>query len=321
MRIFKFSFPVLLLLFSVIPVFSHDNQIRIIVSPEVEVEGEEYFLGDIAILEGGAPGILGELAGISLGPAPRAGNFRWLYQSYLELSLQRAGWPAGTYLLEMPSRVKIYGASQKITGGMLADTINALLAKYACPEWEEWWVENLSLPSEITLPPGEVRIELENEPVSLSPGSLLLRLKILQGGKEYRTIPVSGRLRVKAEVLVLKSDLEKAAVLTEDKYQQEVREVTSNNAIIGPLAAGEFRTTRPLRAGKFLEDRDIEPVPTITKNSRVRIIARGASLLVTVAGLAQEDGKLGEEIAVKNVESGEVIRARVIGPDEVEVSI
>src|SRR5690554_558119 len=321
MRICKFSFIILLLLFSAVPVFSYDNQIRIVLSPEAEVAGEEYCLGDIALLEGGEPGILAELAGISLGQAPRAGNFRWLYQSYLELSLQRAGWPADTYLLEMPSRVKIYGACQKVTGEMLAETLNGMLEEYICPEWEEWWLESLGLPTEITLPPGEVRVELENKPVSLSPGSLLLRLKILLAGEEYRTIPVSCRLRVKAGVLVLTTDLVKSAVLTEDKYQREVREITRSNAITGPLAAGEFRTTRPLRAGKVLEDRDIEPVPTVTKDSRVRVIARGTSLLVIVAGLAQEDGKLGEEISVKNVESGEIIQARVIGPDEVEVKI
>lgn len=321
MRINNIIFLALVLLCSVLPVFSFDNQVRIIVVPETEVAGEEYCLGDVAQLEGGDPAILAELAGISLGPAPRAGNFRWLYRSYLELALQRAGWPAGTYLLEMPSRVKIYGASQKITGGMLAETVNALVAEYASPEWREWWVENLNLPPEMTLPPGEVRIELENKPVRLSPGSLVLRLKIMLDGKEYRTIPVSGRLRVKAEVLVLKSDLEKGAVLTEDNYQREVREVTSNNALLESLAPGAFRTTRPLQAGKVLEDRDLEPVPTITKNSRVRIIARGTSLLVTVAGLALEDGKLGEEISVKNMESGAILRATVIGPDEVEVKL
>jgi flagella basal body P-ring formation protein FlgA len=56
----------------------------------------------------------------------------------------------------------------------------------------------------------------------------------------------------------------------------------------------------------------------VKRNAKVTIIARNAGVEVHVAAEALQAGKRGEVISVKNSANGNVIRARVIGPDTVE---
>ena len=313
----------ILVLLLAAPAFSRatGDPVRILIPAQVEAAGEEYFLGDIALLQGGSPEIRSGLAGLSLGRPPYAGTSRWLYRSYLELLLQRSGYPAGSYTLEMPDQVKVCGAAQKLTGAVLSEIVYKFLEKQARPEWKSWRLERLQFPEEILLPPGEIRVEpRNNNPGELSPGSLFLRLEIFVNGESYRLLPVTCRLRAEGEVFVTSRDLERLTVLTAEDYHKELRELTGDE-ILTPPAPGAYRTARPIRAGKILRTRDLEPVPIVAKGSKVKILARGKSFFVTVDGLAQEDGGLGQEIAVKNIGSGKVIRATVIGPGEVEVGI
>lgn len=322
MRTGKGLFVFLLVLLCAAPAFSREagNPVRIVLPAEVEAAGEEYFLGDIALLQGGSPEIRSGLARLSLGRPPYAGTSRWLYRSYLELLLQRSGYAAGSYSLEMPSQVKVYGAAQKLTGEALAGVVHEFLQRRARPEWKKWWLERLNLPDELLLPPGELRVEPKANPGELSPGSLFLRLEIFVNGESYRLLPVTCRLRAEAEVLVAGRDLEKHTILTATDYRRELREVTGEEILIPP-APGAYRTARPVRAGRILGNRDLEPVPIVSKGSKVKIIARGQTFFATVEGLAQEDGGLGQEITVKNIWSGKVIRATVSGPGEVEVGL
>ena len=323
MRTGKSLFVFFLVLLLAVPAFSREtgNPVRIVIPAQVEAAGEEYFLGDIARLQGGLPEVRSGLAGLSLGRPPYAGTSRWLYRSYLELVLQRSGYAPGSYSLEMPDQVKVYGAAQKLTGEELAGTVYEFLKNRAKPEWKNWRLERLNIPEEIILPPGKIRVEPRiSNPGELSPGSLFLRLEIFVNGESYRSLPVTCRLRAEGEVFVTARDLERLTVLTAADYRGELRELTGEEILIPP-APGEYRTVRPIQAGKILRTRDLKPVPVIGKGSKVKIIARGKTFFAAVDGVAQEDGGLGQEIAVKNIESGKVIRATVSGPGEVEVRL
>src|SRR5690554_2129645 len=89
--------------------------LKIIIPTQVRVSGEEFFLRDVARILGGDHQEVSRAAGISLGNAPRSAQIRWLYRSYVEYVLERSGWQKKDYRLEMPAKVKIIGASQKLT--------------------------------------------------------------------------------------------------------------------------------------------------------------------------------------------------------------
>jgi flagella basal body P-ring formation protein FlgA len=53
----------------------------------------------------------------------------------------------------------------------------------------------------------------------------------------------------------------------------------------------------------------------------VKIQVVSGALTVTVLGEAQQDGRLGQNVLVQNVDSKKVLTARVTGPGVVEVEL
>src|SRR5690554_4236655 len=117
-RLFSGAVILVFLLSMVLPppaVRAEGKLLKIIIPAQVKVSGEEFFLRDVARILGGNHQEVSRAAGISLGNAPRSARIRWLYRSYVEYVLERSGWQKKDYLLEMPAKVKIIGASQELT--------------------------------------------------------------------------------------------------------------------------------------------------------------------------------------------------------------
>jgi flagella basal body P-ring formation protein FlgA len=73
------------------------------------------------------------------------------------------------------------------------------------------------------------------------------------------------------------------------------------------------------RSGHYLVH--IEQAEVIRKGDQVVITARSGTLSVRMPGEALSNGGLSEQIRVKNLNSKRVIKAQVIAPGQVEVSM
>ena len=58
----------------------------------------------------------------------------------------------------------------------------------------------------------------------------------------------------------------------------------------------------------------------VKRRDRVKLIGRTELLLVTVVGEALQDGRVGEVIKVRNVDSNATVHGRVLNASEVEVT-
>lgn len=320
-KLLKVPFFIFLTLSMVITAGAQGTSVLITFPQEVEAGGEELYLAEVAVIKGAATEESEQLKMITLGTVPRPGTARWLYRSYVEYVLRRSGWPAGTYKLIMPAKVKIYGASQVVSGETLANAVTSFLHEHAPEEWKEWWFDRVSFPRDLMLPPGEVRITAQGAGEKLLPGLLLIHLKVFLDGKECRTLPVTVRLHVKAEVQTISRDLERFHILSAEDCSSELQELVSGDELLAPPTPGEFRTVRPLRAGTVLKKGDIQAVPEVIKGSRVKITVTSGSIRISTVGLAQEDGWLGDRIRVRNIDSNRLITATVTGPGELEVRL
>lgn len=80
-----------------------------------------------------------------------------------------------------------------------------------------------------------------------------------------------------------------------------------------------MRARRALRAGDVLCAEDIEPKPPVSRGERVLVHSSAGLVTVLVNGIAEQDGKLGERLQVRNPQSGESYVASVSGEGEVVV--
>ena len=82
-----------------------------------------------------------------------------------------------------------------------------------------------------------------------------------------------------------------------------------------------LKTTRPLQAEQIILSSQLALEDIIRKGDQVVITAQTSQINVRMPGEALSSGAIGEQINVRNLRSSRVIRARITGPGQVEVSL
>lgn len=74
-----------------------------------------------------------------------------------------------------------------------------------------------------------------------------------------------------------------------------------------------------LRAGDVLSSNNILITDAINRGEQITIVATNGTLSVRMGGEALDSGKVGDQVRVRNLQSGRVVRALVVGRGRVEV--
>ena len=97
-----------------------------------------------------------------------------------------------------------------------------------------------------------------------------------------------------------------------DKHTIRTAVFSSADQVVGA------RSKRQIRPGQVVQLRN---VCIVCKGDRVSIVAKVGNLSVKSIGLAQQDGRRGDTISVKNSRSKKVIQARVNNVGSVAINI
>jgi flagellar basal body P-ring formation protein FlgA len=112
-----------------------------------------------------------------------------------------------------------------------------------------------------------------------------------------------------------------AEVYVDRQDVTEMADYCSNvDQLIGATTKRSVRALLPLRKG------DVEPTGRsvnavlIKRRDRVKMIAKTGAVEMTMVGEAQQDGRAGETILLRNLNSDVTVQGRVTGANEVEIS-
>lgn len=137
------------------------------------------------------------------------------------------------------------------------------------------------------------------------------------------TVFVPAQVRLFRDVVTTTRPLKRAGFIEPGDVMLRERDIsligqgyfTSTDQTIGQ------KLTRPTVADQVLTLVHLEQAEVITKGDQVVITARSGTLSVRMPGEALSNGGLREQIRVKNLNSQRVIKAQVIAPGQVEVSM
>ncbi len=106
--------------------------------------------------------------------------------------------------------------------------------------------------------------------------------------------------------------------------RQDVTELSdycsSASELVGTTAKRSIRALLPVRTNDVEGQTRTETSVLIKRREQVKMVARVGALVVTATGEALQDGRLGEIIKVRNIESNANVQGRVTGTGEVEIS-
>jgi len=158
-----------------------------------------------------------------------------------------------------------------------------------------------------------------------SPGAPLGRVtvKVRCEGTSPWTVFVGAQVKLFRPVVTTTRPLKRDTVLAPGDIVMRERDVSllTQGYLTAPDQAVGQKLTRPTVNDQVLTPQHIEQVDVVSKGDQVVITARSGTLAVRMPGEALTNGTMSEQISVKNLNSQRVIKARITGPGQVEVSM
>lgn len=152
---------------------------------------------------------------------------------------------------------------------------------------------------------------------------MVLPMAVMVNGAPKEKFNVRVKVELYKDVVVALKKINKSAVVTAKDIGVAKREVAllpakyfeDTQELVGKMAKAS------IYEGSVVFDWMIKLQPSVVKGQKVKIIAESPGLLVEAAGIALEDGQIGDTIKVKRVDSKEKIEAEITDSNEVEVKL
>jgi flagella basal body P-ring formation protein FlgA len=285
---------------------------------EVFLRPGTILLGDIAELQGSDPA-RHDLANLSLGPVPVAGLIRRISPDQVReavrntesgLELVFSGAPA--------SEVRLLCRS--VEASELLPVIKAHVLRNT--SWRNEEVEILAVNkfNSAEVPSGSIEFRIPAKAVLPHSRNLLLPVDVMVDGKSTQTLWVSCALSIKAAVLQAAVRIPYGKALSEDDVKDSVAEI--QDPVGGYVRKYEEVQGQILRRTLVPGEpvlRETLTSPFLVRSGdtvRLRFEQSGISLATLVR--AEQSGKLGQVIRVRNLDFMRSVKAQVIGPGEVK---
>lgn len=179
----------------------------------------------------------------------------------------------------------------------------------------------MTSPRDLRLPAGRITFTVEApQGLSYSRGTAIY-VSVFLDGKLYRRIGCYYKLRVYDTVLVAAKTILPDQVISEADLRLEEREVTGVNdrCLTEKKAAVGHVFNRLLKEGSLITQGMLKQPVVVVQGASVELVSRYHGIEVRVPCVALSQGRIGQQIHVRNEISGKVMLATVIDASTVRI--
>jgi flagella basal body P-ring formation protein FlgA len=291
-----------------------ESRLTIILPSEATIDGEMLTLGQIAEVTGDEA-LAAEARQVGLGRIAVAGQKITIDRT---LILSRLMSSPDVINFNKPEfagaeKVTVSRAANVVKGSKFVESASLFLATGAKNGSIAKW-EVIRQPAEMVLPSDAKNIELSPRLVSQSnAGQATVEVRVISEGKIIGTRQVSFRPKYSVSRVITLTELSAGQTITAENTRLE-KAVSDDPQPAGWTAPYGFAAVRNLPAGTLIGPGMAKaPVPEIKieRNQNVVIRIDRPGIVVTATGKAMQQGRAGEFIKVRNVDSQRVILAKV----------
>ncbi|MCX7666094.1 MAG: flagellar basal body P-ring formation chaperone FlgA [Gemmataceae bacterium] len=182
-------------------------------------------------------------------------------------------------------------------------------------------VQPISVNLPLIAPTDEVSFKAEPQTSSVGLGRVQINVTIFVKGERKLSLPIYCEVKLLQSVAILKRPLNKGDVLQAEMVSVESKGIDGNQKPASPESVVGRKLKKPLPAGVIIQVTDLEDVSEATTpsntqvlvkaNKPVKMIVHLGTIDVIANGEALADGKLGDRIKVRNVDSKKILTGRV----------
>ena len=291
--------------------------------------GSRVCIGDLAGLSGGDRTLREAIGLLDVADVPEPGTALWISKEQVFYRIRIAGIDPQQFRMEGMKTVQVARTSAHQPEDEIIAVAKKFVAKSLPAEAQDISIQLARPVSGIParLPTGEKpRLEPRFETPTVPLGHVQVSVAMIVGGQVLATIPVHFVVQLRQNVAVTTRRLERGEPLNDKNvffmpFTVERLEdyVTTPQSLVGQ------RTKRFVSAGQPLTKSDIEPspseLPILVKQQRlVKMVAQVGGLEIGTVGEALQDGRAGELIRVRNIDSQLVVVGKVVDRSTVQVA-
>lgn len=132
---------------------------------------------------------------------------------------------------------------------------------------------------------------------------------------------IPAQVSISQAVVVASRGIARNSVLSLADFDTQLRDISQlpDNVVMDAGRILGKVTKRNIRAGEVLRLSNVSEPTVIKRGDAVVIEARSGSILVSSQGVAMANGRIGDQISVRNTQSERIVRVKIIGPGRARV--
>jgi flagella basal body P-ring formation protein FlgA len=298
-------------------------QVQIYLPREIAVSDSSLKLGAVAVVRG-EPSAVEVAKGVGLGQLVLPGQKMAIDRATVLSRLACSGISASQVTFTGADRVTVARAGRTVSGVDLAQTASQFVEQSQAVSGMAQ-AQVVSTPKDLVLDGNQPSLQLVPRlaQTSLSSGSVKVHVAVCSAGTEIAGQDVLVRIHYRGHKIIAATDLAKGTPISAENVHVEEALVDQ------PPSAGwqppYGRVLRRAVAGtmEIREDSLSDPPPTIAvkRNDLVVIRVERPGIQITASGKTLADGRVGEIVKVRNIDSNRIILCKVRPDGSVEPAI
>jgi flagella basal body P-ring formation protein FlgA len=261
------------------------------------------------------------LAQIALGPAPEFGSTVVLNRAKIQERIQNETGPLAGATVSGAGVVQVRVQGRSANPIAIASILKSSLLKTTPWTTAEIEIRSIGGIKGIELPPDGVELRISSNPTIVGRRRILAPIEVVHAGKTQRCFWITAEISVRASVLVASRKIALDKLITPDDFVKTVADIPDLRAayavhpeeVLGKASRRSFSAGDPLTREAFSD-------PFLVRHGEtVRLSLERNGIVLKALARAEQDGKLGQLITVRNLDFSAPLKARVIGPAAVKL--
>lgn len=299
------------------------NQVEINIKDKVTLKEKTITIGDISTVTGDNVELVKKISNIEIGRTPWPNNFRKIGVDFLKMRLKTSNIKLSDIVFNGARAVRISVEATKITGAEIVQKAREHLLSVLPVVDRETTIELGRMPGDqwVAGKRDEIVLDVYLVDSNKDRGNIELIVSANSNIAPFFKTSVVFKVRVFENVVIAKRKIGRHQRLTKENIFLGKRETTRTHGLsfsgmddlTGKVAV------RTIRANTIITEKIVETPPTIKRGSVVKLFIEANNFSIVTKGLAQETGRTGEVIRVRNLNSKKIIYGKIIGPESVQI--
>jgi flagellar basal body P-ring formation protein FlgA len=279
------------------------------------VSGPTIVLQDIVHLPRGTEVLLDDkMLNMELGRAPAPGASRIIDPEYIALKFKQNGIDSTDFVWGGSDGVLVSRKTKVVSSEEIVECARKFVLERMPWEKDDVILDIKNKPEALVVADTDTILEVVTRPQSNFQGRMNLQVKVSFGPGEYSMASVSMSVRRFARVLVSKKHIPQGSVLDAEDFILQREEVTddSRDALMHTQDIAGKTAKTSISANQIIYASMLDKQKLVKKNDTVTVLFDTSLISITMKAVAMEDGREGDIIQVRNIDSHKIFDVQVV---------